>query len=1000
LIRSPPPGCFDREFRLNRQPLLRFALLAGLVLAAPAGRALSPAVPAPPQAIAMPQLVVPRPADGASLQPVRLDAVRIDTEIQGSQALTRVELSFVNPNPRPLEGELQFPLLDGQAVTGLALDFNGSLREAVPVDKARGQQVFEDVARVRVDPALLEQTRGNNYKLRIYPLMPDTPRRVVLRYAETLAARDGVLQYRLPLAYAEMLDSLDLSVRVFGADTAPVASGLAGLDFARRGAVYEARVARSRYAGHGVLEVRLPAPRLAAVSIQERGDKLYFQAEVPAPALAPRPRRLPHDIGLVWDASGSGAARDHARELALLDRYFGAMDSGRVRLVLLRDAATAAQEFRIEHGDWSALRRALEAVDYDGATALAALPELHGAGEVLLFSDGLSNFGAPELPRASAPVYAVCAALSADPAALRELARRSGGRAIDAGGSLEAAAAALLEQPAVLEEAGGEGLSGIQLAGPYPGANGWTVAGIMDPEAGGRLLHLRLRLPGGGARSIDVPLGTAERGAFAAATWARLRIDSLAGEYALNRAAIRRLGEDFGLATRETSLLVLDRVQDYVRYGIAPPAELRAEYEHLLAVRDSGRAGVEQEHLERVVQMFRDKQAWWSRDFPRTPPPPAKPVPPPLALREEEMRREAQQGYAPAAAMAMPAPAPPPAAAADMAAPARAAAQYMTAGTGMGRAKAADAATETPEEATIRLKGWSADAPYQARLHQAGDADLYRVYLDERPGWTDSSAFFLDAADEFLARGQRALGLRVLSNLAEMNLENRALLRILGYRLLQAGEPGLALPVFQQVLALAPNEPQSWRDLGLAYEADGQMQKALDHLWQVAAQAWDGRFPEIELIALAELNEIAARHPEVDTSRIDPRLLRNLPLDLRVILTWDADNTDIDLWVTDPNGEKAYYGNPLSRQGGRMSRDFTQGYGPEEFSLKTALPGTYKVEANFYGNHQQVVAGATTLQLKLFTGYGTPRQQEKAVTLRLKSAGEVVYVGEFEVGGR
>jgi len=117
------------------------------------------------------------------------------------------------------------------------------------------------------------------------------------------------------------------------------------------------------------------------------------------------------------------------------------------------------------------------------------------------------------------------------------------------------------------------------------------------------------------------------------------------------------------------------------------------------------------------------------------------------------------------------------------------------------------------------------------------------------------------------------------------------------------------------------------------------------------------------------------------------------------VLTWDADNTDIDLWVTDPNGERAFYGRRLTFQGGRMSRDFTGGYGPEEFSVKVAKPGKYRIEANFYGHRQQIVAGATTLQAKLQTRFGTSASEERIVTLRLQSRGGVVMVGEFEVGG-
>ena len=42
-------------------------------------------------------------------------------------------------------------------------------------------------------------------------------------------------------------------------------------------------------------------------------------------------------------------------------------------------------------------------------------------------------------------------------------------------------------------------------------------------------------------------------------------------------------------------------------------------------------------------------------------------------------------------------------------------------------------------------------------------------------------------------------------------------------------------------------------------------------------------------------------------------------------------------------------------------------------------------------------AGATTVQMKLATGFGTAKQKEQTVTLRLKNRQEVVYVGEFEV---
>jgi len=309
-----------------------------------------------------------------------------------------------------------------------------------------------------------------------------------------------------------------------------------------------------------------------------------------------------------------------------------------------------------------------------------------------------------------------------------------------------------------------------------------------------------------------------------------------------------------------------------------------------------------------------------------------------------------------------------------------------------------DADRGSEDAITVHLQPWNPDTPHARRLRDAASAELYALYLDERDSHAGSTAFHLDVGGLLLERGRRAEGLRVLSNLAEMGLEDRHVLRVLGYRLAQAGDWPPAVRVFRQVLAMAEEEPQSHRDLALALAAAGRPQKAIERLYEVVVGAWDARFGGIDLVALNELNRIVATSGvPLDTGFVDRRLLRNLPLDLRVVLAWDSDNSDMDLWVTDPDGEKTYYGNPLSYQGGLLPADFTGGYGPEEFLLRNARPGTYRVEAHYFGDRQQVVTGATTLMLKLTTGWGTAAQQDHDVTLRLPGRDATVLVGEFEV---
>ena len=148
----------------------------------------------------LPRLRVPL---NPSESPVELVSLTVSAEISGGLAVTTWELVFVNPNRRDLEGQLEFPLLDGQSVIRFAMDIGGGLREAVPVPKDKGRQVFEEITRQGVDPGLLERTAGNNYRARVYPLVPGERKRVVIAYQEALDAA----VYRLALDFDAPLPS-------------------------------------------------------------------------------------------------------------------------------------------------------------------------------------------------------------------------------------------------------------------------------------------------------------------------------------------------------------------------------------------------------------------------------------------------------------------------------------------------------------------------------------------------------------------------------------------------------------------------------------------------------------------------------------------------------------------------------------------------------------------------------------------------------------------------
>ena len=980
------------------------SLVCGAATAATAALAQGPLQIATPPVWRGPTLQV----SGAE-QPVRLEALRLDVEVAGGMAQTRVQMEFFNPNPRVLEGKLQFPLAPGQVVSGFALDIDGRLRDAVPVDKVRATQVFEDIARRSVDPGLLQTTLGNNYELRVYPLAPGKTRTVVLTIVEPAAARLSV-----PLAYAGRVGRFALSLHAPTATRAPVLSGAStlGLSFERDGdGGFVARTTRTDTAlPSEPLVVELPgdSARRPEITTEERDGESWFSVALPV-VMRSAARQLPRHVQIVWDTSGSATARHVDRELALLDAYFARARDTSVSLLRVSDVAAPPQRFEVRDGDWQALRRAIEAISYDGASNLGAVRHDGVADEVLWFSDGLANYGKPWRLAFPVPVYTVNSAAGSDPAALQALADATGGRFIDLGTSSRAAAsAALLESGTVLAGLQAVGATDLVAQSQSVAAGRLVFAGrLTAPSAD---IVVRLRDSAGRITTQIVKVSARQNPSrLAALQWARLALASLAGEAETNRARIRGIGQRFGLATGETSLIVLERVDDYVRHEIEPPAELRPAYDRLLASATRQRRQTDAARLAQLAQRFDARIAWWQRDFPKgTPPAPiaiattqpagvrrdamvalddASPATARRRVETSEPRSEALAGAARGNAMALPSPAP-------------------TAPPGNARPSLAKQQGGDAERGatsiSIALTPAANGSAAIKRLQAARPEDRLRVYFDERRDNAANVGFFLDAAEFFIGHEQRAVGLRVLSNLAELDLQNRQVLRLLAYRLQQAGELDLALPIFERVLVLAPNEPQSHRDLGLALAEAGQAQAAIDRLYEVVSGSWDARFADIDLIALTELNAVLDKAQRsgtrIDVTRIDPRLLKHLPLALRVVLAWDADNTDVDLHVIDPNGEEVFYSHPLSYQGGAITHDATGGYGPEEFALRVAKPGTYRVEANFFGHRQQVLTTSTGLMLTLSSGFGTVAQQDRRTTRSVRSAsGERVVVGEFEV---
>ena len=1070
---------------------------------------------APPEAAvsdaALPQAKLPvLKIGGKENADVYLQSLDIQVEVTGNIASTRYTMVFKNKTNRILEGELTFPLPDERSVTHYALDINGKMREAVPVEKAKGTQVFEEIQRRRVDPGLLERVEGNNLRTRIYPIPAHGARTISIGYEEELTLEKGLLYYRLPMAYPNPLEKFAVKATVWKGSQKPlVPESKEGIRFDKAGENYVASFARSNYRPSRALIFALPAPAdIPQVMMQPAQGSHYFLASV-APKMETRKKQWAGDLAIIWDVSLSGSQRNLRREIEMLDIIFAEKKNANVHLYFLNNKNTKKGEYKVAGGKWDGLKTALKTAVFDGGTDFSKIKLNDIAGnEILFFSDGISTLSNADFlknAKADRPIHCIVSSAKADYSAMKLIAGKTKGKFVNANAlSADKLKAELLNE--TLQFLGAEHEDAVSEVYPSiatPVQGNFSVAGISGAD------NAELTLLFGFGDKVEKRISVKLDAKKAAGQgnvykiWAQKKIAELDLDYEKNRAELMELGQQFGIVTRNTSLIVLETISDYVLYGIEPPAtepQLRAEYRRRVdgsgpplksgavavertgnaaapssAARGSARSGGSAANRSRSFA-FESAEIIGYLDNP-TPvyiidmdDPSADPLSLDRsfkdALKENADKEIMERLSDPRAHTGGKTPA----AGSDSGSAPRSGtvSARTTDSIAVARAIEEAAAREKEEAAALekkvrewkeKVQEWEAlktkSAMFRAAVlaaeklqnwwdtdfnftpqkpkypvpdEQAEDpktgpakggaakntdylkkmtgktADDYQIYLKIRNDYANLPAFYFDVANWFYALGDKETALRVLTSIADLELENASLYRLLGYRFKEYGEYALEKFVCQKVVQWRPMEPQSYRDYALALADNGEKQAALDSLYSLLTKTYSesitGRSRGTDEVAVTEISHLIAKNPKLNTSKIDKRLIVDIPVDIRVVINWNMDNTDIDLHVKDPNGEECYYSRKETKIGGRISSDNTSGYGPEQFLLKKAVTGKYQVYVNYFSDRQFTAAGPSTIMAEIYTKYADKTERRKIAALQMSNAKKTgdgkVMVAEFD----
>lgn len=140
---------------------------------------------------------IPHPVPLPAALPVK--SIRLDTKINGQVATTHVEQVFRNDTRFTLEGTYFFPVPSDASIVEFVIweDGKGLVGEVLTREEAR--RIYDEIVRRQRDPGLLEYAGKDLLQASIFPIPPNSDKKIELKYTQILKADSGTAAYRYPL---------------------------------------------------------------------------------------------------------------------------------------------------------------------------------------------------------------------------------------------------------------------------------------------------------------------------------------------------------------------------------------------------------------------------------------------------------------------------------------------------------------------------------------------------------------------------------------------------------------------------------------------------------------------------------------------------------------------------------------------------------------------------------------------------------------------------------
>src|ERR1043165_443972 len=135
-------------------------------------------------------------------------SIKIDTKISSQVATTHVEQDFRNNTPLTIEGTYFFPIPESASIAEFAI-WEGERRLVGEVrSREEARRIYDEIVRRQRDPGLLEYAGKDLFQASIFPIPPNSHKKLEITYTQVVRAEGGTVSYRYPLGTGRQLTEI------------------------------------------------------------------------------------------------------------------------------------------------------------------------------------------------------------------------------------------------------------------------------------------------------------------------------------------------------------------------------------------------------------------------------------------------------------------------------------------------------------------------------------------------------------------------------------------------------------------------------------------------------------------------------------------------------------------------------------------------------------------------------------------------------------------------